>query len=435
MPPSPVGRWPQRSRPADRGHRRRGGHDPRRPPARAVPERPGPVRTGRCARRSPPSTMPAASPSRPTRSCPTRCAPRARTLRRLLDDPDPARPSGRPRDVQSDGPRPAVARSRRPVRRRARPRRRSATATPMPSTRSAWAGRRSRAGPRPTCGAAHRRGHDRASTASFHGASGQLGTFGEQLRKRAPRCPRRAARAGPPGRHRSRPRLPRRPRAAATLRRRVEREPAHEDRPRLPVHLPGGGRGRPARPVPVREPAPGAATTSGSSPPATAPQRSSEGDIIRLGVGFSVRTNGSVGTLTFSPRYISQVRRPAGARAVRPPPLPRAVRAVPVAVPAARVDERERRDLPRLRRLLAVVRARQPGDAGLRGAAPRPDRGQRRGAPLHRPLLPGRLQGHPQRRRHPPLRQRGPDRALAGRRRPTCCSSVATSRARACWTS
>jgi len=39
------------------------------------------------------------------------------------------------------------------------------------------------------------------------------------------------------------------------------------------------------------------------------PQRSSEGDIIRLGVGFSVRTNGSVGTLTFSPRYIGQIRR------------------------------------------------------------------------------------------------------------------------------
>ena len=39
------------------------------------------------------------------------------------------------------------------------------------------------------------------------------------------------------------------------------------------------------------------------------PQRSSEGDTIRLGIGFSVRTNGSVGTLTFSPRYIGQVRR------------------------------------------------------------------------------------------------------------------------------
>jgi phosphatidylinositol alpha-mannosyltransferase len=37
------------------------------------------------------------------------------------------------------------------------------------------------------------------------------------------------------------------------------------------------------------------------------PQRSSEGDIIRLGVGFSVPTNGSVGTLTFSPRYLTQI--------------------------------------------------------------------------------------------------------------------------------
>ena len=38
------------------------------------------------------------------------------------------------------------------------------------------------------------------------------------------------------------------------------------------------------------------------------PQRASEGDILRIGVGFSVPPNGSVGTLTFSPRYISQVR-------------------------------------------------------------------------------------------------------------------------------
>ena len=39
------------------------------------------------------------------------------------------------------------------------------------------------------------------------------------------------------------------------------------------------------------------------------PQRASEGDILRIGVGFSMPTNGSVGTLTFSPRYIVQVRR------------------------------------------------------------------------------------------------------------------------------
>ncbi len=37
-------------------------------------------------------------------------------------------------------------------------------------------------------------------------------------------------------------------------------------------------------------------------------QRASEGDVIRLGKGFSVPANGSVGTITLSPRYISQVR-------------------------------------------------------------------------------------------------------------------------------
>jgi phosphatidylinositol alpha-mannosyltransferase len=37
------------------------------------------------------------------------------------------------------------------------------------------------------------------------------------------------------------------------------------------------------------------------------PQRASEGDILRLGVGFSVPINASVGTLTFSPRYLSQI--------------------------------------------------------------------------------------------------------------------------------
>ena len=37
-------------------------------------------------------------------------------------------------------------------------------------------------------------------------------------------------------------------------------------------------------------------------------QRTSEGDVIRLGKGFSMPTNGSVGTITLSPRYVSQVR-------------------------------------------------------------------------------------------------------------------------------
>ncbi len=38
-------------------------------------------------------------------------------------------------------------------------------------------------------------------------------------------------------------------------------------------------------------------------------QRASEGDVIRLGKGFSMPTNGSVGTITVSPRYVSQIDR------------------------------------------------------------------------------------------------------------------------------
>ena len=38
-------------------------------------------------------------------------------------------------------------------------------------------------------------------------------------------------------------------------------------------------------------------------------QRSSEGDVIRIGKGFSMPTNGSVGTITVSPRYVPQVKR------------------------------------------------------------------------------------------------------------------------------
>jgi phosphatidyl-myo-inositol alpha-mannosyltransferase len=37
-------------------------------------------------------------------------------------------------------------------------------------------------------------------------------------------------------------------------------------------------------------------------------QRASEGDVIRIGKGFSVPTNGSVGTITISPRFVSQVK-------------------------------------------------------------------------------------------------------------------------------
>ena len=128
--------------------------------------------------------------------------------------------------------------------------------------------------------------------------------------------------------------------------------------------------------------------------------------------------------------------RPAGPgdarpRAVRRPPFPRAVRALPVAPAAALLDERQRRHVPRLLRLEPLVRVRQAHAPALRAEAPRPHRGQRGGTPLHRALLPGRLQGHPQRRRPAPLSAtRHPSRA--GATAPaTSCSSAASRTARA----
>ena len=164
--------------------------------------------------------------------------------------------------------------------------------------------------------------------------------------------------------------------------------------------LPGGVTA--ARPPPLREPPRCAATTSGSSPAATAssarPRATSSGSAR----ASRCPTNGSVGTLTVSPRYVSQVRD---------------------------VLEREQFDLLHFHEpfvpflSLFVLResrsvnvatfhayggfspAYEFGSKILGGYAstpPRPDRGQRRRPPLHRPLLPGRLQGHPQRRRRRP---------------------------------
>ena len=143
-------------------------------------------------------------------------------------------------------------------------------------------------------------------------------------------------------------------------------------------------------------------------------QRTSEGDVIRLGKGFSMPANGSVGTITVSPRYVSQVRE---------------------------LLERERFDVLHFHEpfvpFLSLVILREsksvnigtfhayggwspayefgsPGDEGLRRAAPRPDRRLGGRAPLHRPLLPGRLQGDPQRRGRGPLPARRA-RSPAGR--------------------
>ena len=132
------------------------------------------------------------------------------------------------------------------------------------------------------------------------------------------------------------------------------------------------------------------------------PQRASEGDIIRLGVGFSVPINASVGTLTFSPRYLSQI---------------------------GRMLERERFDVLHFHEpfvpFLSLFLLRESTSVNIAtfhayaGFSPSYEFGSRalRGhaARLHRSLLPGRLQGHPQRRRRQPLRGGRADRPLARR--------------------
>ncbi len=176
------------------------------------------------------------------------------------------------------------------------------------------------------------------------------------------------------------------------------RSGSHEDRARHALHLPAAGRRQRARPGYLYENLVARGHDVRIISSTHGPQRSSEGDIIRLGYGWSVPTNGSVGTLTVSHRYGHLVQE---------------------------MLERERFDvihfhepfvpflsLQVLRRSRAVNVATfhaysgwspsyefgQADDGPLRAPPPRPHRRQRRGAPLHRPLLPGRVQGHPQRR-------------------------------------
>ena len=145
------------------------------------------------------------------------------------------------------------------------------------------------------------------------------------------------------------------------------------------------------------------------------PQRSSEGDVIRLGVGFSVPTNGSMGTLTFSPRYLGQIkpmleREHFDVLHFHEPFVPflslfllRESKSVNVATFHAYAGFSPSYEFGK--RFLG----------GYAGTPARPDRGVGRGPPLHRPLLPRRLQADPQRGRPHPLRPGRPDRALAGR--------------------
>ena len=117
-------------------------------------------------------------------------------------------------------------------------------------------------------------------------------------------------------------------------------------------------------------------------------ERTTEGRVIPPGHRLRVP-----GQRQHGPRHARLAVQGAGTRAarrapVRHPALPRAVRAVPVADRPRPVGHGQHRDLPRLRRLLAVVLGRQELRRPAGRQAARPDRGQRGGPALHQPLLP-----------------------------------------------
>ena len=211
--------------------------------------------------------------------------------------PRPARPSRCDRGVQPDDARPAVARSRRALRHEPRPRPPSATATPTPSRRSAAAGPRSRAARPRTCGARSRPARPRP-TARSTARPARSASFGRQLRKRAAtpgtRCGGRVRRDGT-GRDHGYPGGRARPPATSRRATGTARDPADaagpaDERVKIglvcPYIYPANGgvaqhvrflyenlrlRGHDVRILTASH----------------GPQRSSEGDIIRLGVGFS----------------------------------------------------------------------------------------------------------------------------------------------------
>ena len=261
-------------------------------------------------------------------------------LRGAPDRRQSPRAPRRDRDVQPHRDRPLRPRARAsrsppstacPARQQRRPRR---------SRRSAPRGRPTRGGPRTTCAGRDPRRRDRRTTGlpRLGGAARGVRAPAAQAR---PRRPRRGRRPDPARRHRPRPRLSRRApagRRAST----PATGPAGEDRARLAVRLPAPGRRDPARPLPVREP-----------PPAR-PHRPDPHLVPRPPAGLRGRRHPPrQGVLDAGQRVgrdgdrLAPLRVPgpgaAGARAVRRPPLPRAVRAVPVARDPARVAERQRR--------------------------------------------------------------------------------------------
>ena len=405
------------ARPPARGRHRRGGDHPRRPPARPLHRGGRCPRCARCANRSASSTSRVAWPSRPTRSSPIPLCAQAWTLRALLDAKDPR---VRPDALEAFNP----TTFGRPVHRRVVAFAAehglavvgNSDAHEAAAVGTGWTTFRGRTAEdlRAAILAGESGWHG-----SFHRTSSQLPTFGRQLRKYSRDVAGRDRGPGPPRRLGPGPRLPGRRPAAAEAgwvghRPAGETRGGREDRPGDAVRLPAPGRRqrprrpplrepprpRPRRPDPDRQPRP-AAQLGGRRHP-------DRQGLLRAGQRLRRHPDGLASLSVPDPGR-------ARSRAVRPAPLPRALRPVPDPDDPARIPERERRHVPRLRRLRPGLPDRRP-DArpGRRQPAPRAHRRQRRRPPLRGPLPAGRLQGDPERRGPPPLRPRRPAGPLAG---------------------
>ena len=355
-PPHGRGWWHARA-----GGGGRGDQHPRRPPARAVP---GAAR----AQAAQPALVVAAvheqgghrHPGPPARPVPAvRPGVRApRAARR----PRPGGASGRDRDVQPHRARPLLARAGRPLRRGPRPvpdrqqrrprgRRRGIGLDELPGPDRR---RRPRRDPRGHHGPSRRLPRHRRPARDVRPPAAQVRPRRAGRGRRAgcaatARAATTAIRAGTTGRRASSPR--------------TRSGTRDEDRPRLAVRVPAPGRRDPARPLPVREPAPARPRRPDPDLVPRAPAR------LRgrrhpprqglLDAGQRLRRDHHA----LAPLHLAGAGR-ARPRAVRRPPLPRAVRAVPLARAAARVEEREHRDVPRLRRLVARPTSSAAGRCG-----------------------------------------------------------------------
>ena len=343
----------------------------------------------------------AASPSRPTRSSRCTCAPRAGRSARLLRG-QPGRPPGHHRDLQPDGARQfaATARCVRFARSTGSPSSwATATRTSRPPSAPAWTtfpGRTPDDYPGGDRGA-----HDAPPRRLPRHASASLACTAGSCASTRATAGRRPAGPDPPRRHRPGPRLSRRTLRPPRYDPRPGRRTRREDRPRLAVRLPAARVASPSMSAPLREPPAARPRRPDHHVARHGLQRSSEGDVIRIGKGFSdadQRLRGHAHGVAPVTSAMSATSSTASASTCSTS-TSRSCRSCPLAT-ASRVAERQHRArstptagfVPR-------VPVRQPRScAPMRPGSTAGSRSVGRGPPLHRPLLPGRLQGHPQRR-------------------------------------